>query len=182
MEFNLNSASEKKQVNTTQYQKPGIYDNVKITSVELKVSGTGKNFLFFNTVGANGEVGKSSSLWLTDAAWPVTARTLTDLLVATHNIPETDAKNMIAVGTPQELLAKVSALLVGKPFRAKFKGEETSRGAVIAVYSNCESMTIAAADTKLWYNADKDIKKYEGTAQAAPAVMNPSSDNDSLPF
>jgi hypothetical protein len=182
MNFDLSAASEKKVSNNVQYQKAGIYDNVKISSVELKQSQTGKDFLFLNTLGANGEVGKSSSLWLTDAAWPVTARTLVDLLKATHNVTEDEAKVMIAVGSPQELLSKTSTLLVGKVFRAKFKGEESSRGTVIAVLGGSESMQVATADTKLWFNPDKDIKKYEGTAQATPAVMNPSAKTDDLPF
>ena len=182
MNFDLSAASEKKQSNNVQYQKPGIYDGVKVSSVELKQSATGKDFLFLNTLGANGEVGKSSSLWLTDAAWPVTARTLVDLLQATHNVTEDEAKVMIAVASPQELLSKTSALLVGKVFRAKFKGEESSRGTVIAVLGGSESMKVEAASTKLWFNPEKDIKKYEGTAQAIPAVMNASKESDSLPF
>lgn len=182
MNFDLSAASEKKQSNNVQYQKPGIYDNVKVSSVELKQSATGKDFLFLNTLGANGEVGKSSSLWLTDAAWPVTARTLVDLLQATHNVTEDEAKVMIAVASPQELLSKTSALLVGKVFRAKFKGEESSRGTVIAVLGGSETMKTETANTKLWFNLEKDIKKYEGTAQAAPAVMNPSKQGEDLPF
>src|SRR5574343_772041 len=153
MNFDLNAASESKQTN---YQSVGIHENVKITSVELKKSMSGKPFLELKTEGAKGEVGKSSSMWLTEAAWPVTARSLVDLLKATHNITEEEAKPMIAVANEETLATKVSALLVGRLFRAKFKGEQTPKGVVIALLAGAESMRIPAAESKLYFNESKD--------------------------
>lgn len=182
MNFDLSAASEKKVVENKKYQQVGIYDNVVISSFELKQSSTGKDFLSFNTLGANGEIGKSSSLWLTEAAWPVTARTLVDLLVATNGVTDDEAKVMIAVATPQELLAKVTALLVGKKLRAVFHGEESSKGNVIAVYKGCESMKVPSAETKLYFNASKHIKPYQGTIQKTAEITAKSDETSDLPF
>lgn len=177
MNFDLSAASEKKQSTTTTYQKPGIYDNVKIASADLKVTANGTSFLQFNTVGSNGEVGKSTPLYLTTAAWPVTARRIVDLLVATHNVSDNEAKAMISVETNQQLLAKTSALLVNRPFRAKFNGEETAKGSIIAVLDGAESMSVLPENTKLWFS-EKSIKKYQGTVTTESSTPQV----DPLPF
>jgi hypothetical protein len=104
------------------------------------------------------------------SAWAITARNLVDLIVATHGVSEAEAKGMIKVENEQQLINKVSALLVGKPFRAKFKGEEGAKGGVFASLALVESMKVSP--TTLKFNPEKDIKKYTGPAvtTSAPAV------------
>ena len=184
--FNLNEASEK---NTIDYQKPGIYDNVIITEVVAEKSSVkAVPYLKLVTKGTNGEVGSSARMFLSTvvgegkktSAWAITARHLVDLLKATNNVDEATAKSMINVENEQQLISKVSALLVGKPFRAKFKGEEGQKGGIFAVLSLVESMQVDKAASSLKFSIEKDIKKYEGPKTTeAPTSAAVNSD---LPF
>lgn len=187
--FNLNDASEKMEMKTgPTYQRPGIAEGVRISKVTLEKTSTNQvDYLQLETIGLNGEVGKSNRMFLsTDvkegkkmAAWAVTARNLTDILMVTHNVDEATAKSMINVGSKQELASKLSSLVIGRPFRAKFKGVETAKGAIIAELAGVESMNVSTENTRLRYNADRDVTKYQGTTQA---IITSKRDNDDLPF
>ena len=183
MNFDLNAASEKLVSTGKTYQKPGIYDNVVIESISNGVSNKGNKFITMNTVGANGELGRTPNMYLTDAAWPMTARNLTDLIVATHNVSDDEAKAMIKVENETQLAAKLSAILVGRKFRAKFKGEQSSSGTIFAQLGGSETMQVPTAETKLYFNEAKDVKLYEGTLQPRSSTAGVAETKTSdLPF
>ena len=177
MNFDLNSAAEKLQ--STNYQTTGIFDNVVVSKVTQGVSANGNKYIQLETTGANGELGRSQDMYLTDKAWPVTGRTILELIKATHKIEEDEAKSKIKVETEDQLAAKESVLLVGRKFRAKFRGQETSKGAIIAQLGGQESMRVAREVTSLKFNPEKDIRKYQGTS--ALGVTTPAN-IDALPF
>jgi hypothetical protein len=190
--FNLKDAGDKPV--QASFQKPGIYENVKVVDVLLEKSSQ-KQVLYLKLVtsGQNGETGYSTKMFLSTtvgegkktSAWSITARNLADLICATHNIEDAKAKEMIAVETVDQLVSKVSALLVGRPFRAKFKGEEGSNGngTIFASLDRVESMQIAAENTNLRFDAARDIKKYEGPVMTSPAnAPKKEVDQDALPF
>ncbi len=181
MNFDLSKASDKLVGSGKTYQKPGIYENVVIDTITAATNKNGNDYIQMTTIGANGEAGRSPQMYITEAAWPMTARNLTDLIVATSNTTEDEAKAMIKVETKEQLATKLSALLIGKKFRAKFKGDQSSTGTIFAQLGGSESMKIAKEDSKLFFNELKDIKKYEGTVQPQQAIMAPSDDS-SLPF
>ena len=182
MNFDLNQASEKLQGTGKTYQKPGIYENVVIDTITNGESQKGNKYIQMTTVGAKGEIGRSPQMYLTEAAWPMTARNLIDLIMSTNNVTEDEAKSMIKVENETQLAAKLSAILIGKKFRAKFKGEQSSTGTIFAQLGGSESMKIAAEDSKLFFNEMKDIKKYEGTLQVKEATMKPQEASNDLPF
>lgn len=191
--FNLNDAPEK--TNNTNYEKkayqqPGIYDNVKITEVVLgKSSLRSIPYMQLKTVGPNGELGRSNNMWLSTtvgknldgspkktSGWGVTARNLIEMIVATHNISHEEARAIQLVPDNENnteklhalLVNKVSALLIGKPFRGKFKGEQGkpredgTPGLIYTTLDLVESMNIPASESKLRFDPAKDIKMYEG--------------------
>ena len=137
--FDLNEASEK---SSTDYQKPGI-TNVTFTGVVLEKTKTNQvPFIKLLTKSDSGEVGNSSQMFLstekkagkTMAAWNVTARNLVDILKSAHNVDDATAKSMITdIPTQEALVTKLSALLVGKKVRAKFKGETSEKGNIFAI-------------------------------------------------
>ena len=95
--------------------------------------------------------------------------------MAATNVSEEEAKAKINVENETQLVAKVSAILIGKPFRGKFKGEQSQKGLVFAHLAQVESMEVAP--TKMKFNADKDIKKYEGNG-----AINTAPVSSDLPF
>lgn len=186
MNFDLNAASEKSVPTGPQYQRPGIADNTRISKVSVeKTSVQQIDYLQLETTGPNGEVGKSGKMFLsTDtkpgkktSAWSVTARNLTDLIMATHNVDEDAAKSMIKVNSVDELVRVVSSLLVGRPFRAKFKGTQNEKGTVYAELSGVESMSVTPENTRLRFDASRDIIKYQPVA-----VATETKTTDDLPF
>lgn len=191
MSFNLKDANAAK-TSTVQYQRPGIYDNITVTKVNLGAASTGSKYLQFETLGADGSVGKSPQMYLNNVvtnpdkptAWSITARNLKNYIKNTHNVSEEEADKLIdGVETEEQLAKKVSALLVGRPFRAKFSGVETSKGAIIAELSGSESMKTPIGESRLKYDSTRDTKKYQGTSQATTvaAVSSQTTDSD-LPF
>lgn len=182
MNFDLNQASEKLVNNNKTYQKPGIFENVVIETVTATTNSNGNDYIQMTTIGSNGELGRSPQMYLTEKAWPMTARNIKDLLVATNNITDEEAGDMVKVETKEQLATKLSALVIGKKFRAKFKGDQSATGTIFANLGGSESMKISTEDTKLFFNEAKDIKKYEGTLQSKEATMNPQTTQDSLPF
>lgn len=186
MSFDLKEASEK--VSGPVYQRPGISENVKISKAYLDKTLTNQvSYLQLETVGADNEIGKSSRMFLStdrkegkkSSAWAVTARNLTDLIMATHNVSEEEAQNMIKVDNMDQLVTKVSAILVGRPFRAKFKGVETAKGALIAELAGVESMKVPANETRLRYDVNRDVVKFQGQR---PMEAIPQAGDSDLPF
>ncbi len=197
--FDLNQASEGRENTGINYQTPGIFDNVRVSEVVLEK--TIKNsvpYMRLITDSPEGTTGTSAKMFLsTDvktnpdgspkktSGWGVTARNLVDLLKATHNVDEETAKGLISgITTPDALVKKVSALLVGKPFRAKFGGETSSKGYIFAVIRQVESMKVEP--TKMKFNKEWDVKPYTGvtSTDSTEAVNSTSENNDinSLPF
>lgn len=191
MGFNLSDAAEQKQGSSVNYQKPGIYDNVTVTKVNLGAASTGSKYLQFETVGANGEVGKSPQMYLNTTApegkptaWSITASNLRGYIMATHNVTREEADTMLQnVPNEEAVQTKVSALLVGRKFRAKFKGVQTSRGYTIAELAGSESMQVPKEATTLKYDETRDFVPYKGTTQTVTPVMETSTTtSDDLPF
>lgn len=162
MEFNLNSASENKS-NGKSYQEVGVFDNVKITAINSAINSNGNKYIQMETVNEKGEVGRTPQMYVTEKAWPITARSLVNLTMAINDVSEEEAKKDSNFSTLEQLTSKLSALLVGKPFRAKFKGEESSRGTIIAQLDTrygIESMKVPKEQSKLTFNEERDIRKY----------------------
>lgn len=190
MSFDLNSASEEKKYTGPTYQRPGIAEDVKVTKILMeKTSVNSVDYMQLETLSPDGAVGKSNKMFLsTDtkpgkktSGWGVTARNIINLLTVTHNIDEDTAKGLFGTPTSKEDIVKVlTPLLVGKPFRAKFKGQEGRTGAVYAELAGVESMSIPTESTRLKFDASRDITKYEGvkTSETANAVNK----TDDLPF
>lgn len=195
MNFDLNQASEgQKQTTYTgpKYQRPGIVDGVAVTAVSLnKTSVNNVDYLLLETISPDGAVGKSNKMFLsTDvkpgkktSGWGVTARNIINMLTVTHNIDEDAAKALFGTPASKEDIVKIlTPLLVGKPFRAKFKGEEGRTGAIYAELAGVESMNIPTTETRLKFNPEKDIQKYEGIKQTDTEPASPVNDKDDLPF
>jgi hypothetical protein len=191
--FNLNEANESTG-SSVNYQKVGIYDNVKVTEVILAKTGLNQvPYMELKTVGEDGAVGKSNKMFLsTDvkpgkqtSAWAITARNILDLIVNTHNITRDEAKAIQLVNPAEtnpekaqaDLVNKVASLLVGKPFRAKFRGEEGTKPGVIWVSLDLtESMNVPKDQSMLRFDPARDIKKL-----IVPTATAATTTND-LPF
>lgn len=182
--FDLKDASEG---TTLKYQEPGISE---VTFTKVLLEETSKNnvpYIKLVTEGSDKEIGNSAQMFLsTDvkegkkmSAWSVTARNIVDILMNAHNCTEDEAKSMIAVNTKDDLVNKLSALLVGKKVRALFKGETSSKGNVFAVLARTESIKVPAGESKLKFNPDRDIKAYAGSA---PTELETTEVNGDLPF
>ena len=182
--FNLNAASERTE---TKYQQPGIST---VTFKEVLLDNTKTNnvpFIKLVTEGENGEIGQSSQMFLSTevkagkkmAAWNVTARNIVDILVNAHNVDEATAKGMIAVENANQLVAKLSALLVGRKVRAKFKGETSQKGNVFAILAQTESLNVPAEQSRLKFDPSRDIKPFAGIPSDATESTAVESD---LPF
>lgn len=194
--FNLSDAPEGNTLPVTVYQKTGIFDNVVISEVVLEHSSkAGVPYMRVITQGVNGEIGSGPKMYFsTDvkegkrtSGWGVTARSLTDWIMSTHNVDEVTAQDLMKeIPTIDAAIKKVSALLVGRKFRAKFKGETSQKGNIYAILAQTESMQVPLESSRLKYSADYDIKPYTGiTQQVIPSgndLMNSTVNNDSLPF
>lgn len=188
MDFNLNAASEKL---TTTYQTPGIA-TVEFTEVLLeKTKANGVAFIKLVTKNENGDLGHSSQMFLsTDvkpgkkmAAWNVTARNLVDILTSAHNCDEPTAKDMIAATSEEDLKNKLSARLVGRKVRAKFKGETSQKGNIFAILSQTESAQVPLEQSRLKFDKDRDIKPFQGVPQSNDQQSFETADKTKdLPF
>jgi hypothetical protein len=204
--FDLSRATKREERNDngnkdgyiSKYQEPGVEDNVKISEVLLEVSSKkAVPFLRLKTVNPAGAVGSSAKMFLSTtpsegkeiAAFDITARNIVDLIMATHNVDEDTAKGMIGpaqkITSNEQLRDKVAAILVGKPFRAKFKGEITSKGNTFAVMGPVESMRVE--NTRMKFNPDRDIKPYVpytgGTSTGSTnAFVTSETKGDDFPF
>ena len=180
--FNLNEASEK---STPKYQEPGI-STVEFTEVLLGETNANKiPYIKLVTKNQEGGIGQSSQMFLsTDvkpgkkmAAWNVTARNIVDILVNAHNCDEATAKSMIAVESKEQLVNKLSALLVGRKVRAKFKGETSQKGNVFAILAQTESLSITPDKSTLKFDPIRDIKPFAGVPNTSSAAVE-----QDLPF
>lgn len=176
------------------WQTPGIYENVRISEIKYGKSAIkGSPYVQLMTIGANNEVGSSSKMYLntvasegkTRCAWDITAGNLADLIVATHNIPRTEAElidlvpdNEPDVAKQHEMLVhKLSTLLCNRPFRAKFKGEQPKEnGLVFATLDRVETMNIPKEASRLRFDSKYDIKMFGQEAVEAEKAK------DDLPF
>ena len=96
MNFSLNvDDSSNEMSNNVSYQKPGVYENVKVTEIISGKSNVKQTpYIRMKTVNQNGEVGQSAYMYLSSekgegkkiAAWDITARNINDLICCTHNI------------------------------------------------------------------------------------------------
>lgn len=191
MSFNLSDAAEQQQSTGNQYQKPGIYDNTVVSKVNLGSASTGSQYIQFETTNANGEIGKSPQMYLNNTpkgdgkptAWQITARNLRSYIMNTHNVTIEDADKMVSgVESAEQLATKLSTLLVGRKFRAKFMGVQTSRGKVIAELCGSESMQVAKESSRLTYNESSDFRPYKGTIQTQEATPKVETETSDLPF
>jgi len=114
MNFNLkqeNSNSQQStQPNKVRYQRPGIYDNVKITEILFGKSSVKQTpYIQLKTVNNLDEVGNSSRMYLSNTraegkqttAWTITAKNLINLIISTNNISKQEAENIELV-SPSE--------------------------------------------------------------------------------
>lgn len=185
--FDLNQASEGST--SINYQTPGIFDNVKISEFVLEETSANKvPYIRYKTIGANNELGSSPKMFLsTDvkegkktSGWGVTARNIVELIKATHNVDDDAAKALMpAVSSKEELAQRLSALLVNKSFRAKFKGRTTEKGNIIAEVAQVESMRVSP--TKMFFNPNRDIEPFTGTTTVT-SQSGLTAASDGLPF
>ena len=101
------------------------------------------------------------------SAWDISKNAILALVAASNNLDEATAKTkMPNAKSAEELAQKLAMLVISKEFRLKVNGEEkiSQKGTkyVASSFGNgvfCESKAIAEADSKLFFNADKNIKK-----------------------
>ena len=189
MSFNL-----KQEENTTnsngsprvEYQKPGIHDNLIITDITVgKSSYKGSPFIELKTINQNNEVGRSAKMYLSTSvgegkkmsAWDMTKRNISDLILATNNITKQEVENIELVPSNtnasldeqyQMLAQKLSSLIVGKPFRGKFKGEQSATGIVYATLDKVENMNVPKVASSLRFNENTDIKLFVAVETVSP--------------
>jgi hypothetical protein len=193
MSFSLKQEEGTVQVNKyPDYQKPGIFDNIRITEIKFgRSSVKGSPYVLMHTVGENGEVGKSNRMWLTtekgqnpdgsfksQSGWSITAKNIVDLICATHDMPRSQAELIELVPSNESNIDKqyeslvntISTLLIGKPFRGKFKGEQSASGTVYATLDKVESMKIPKVSSGLRFSEQYDIKLFAQPQQSENAV------------
>jgi len=186
--FNLKQEESQNTSKYPEYQKPGVHDNIVVTAVVLGKSQIKQTpYILLETKGQNGEVGKSNKMYLsttpsegkTMAAWNMTSKNILDLIVATHNISRDEAEsielvpnNIESIEEQYQMLSnKVSELLVGKPFRGKFKGVQTKEnGPVYSTLDKVESMNVPRSATGLRFNESLDIELFR-SVEATPSVF-----------
>jgi hypothetical protein len=187
MSFNL---KQEEGSNKVEYQKPGVYDNVVVTEVVLGKSSFKKTtYIELKTLGQNGEVGKSNKMYLstvpsgtnTVAAWDITKRNIGDIVLATNNLTKQEVGEieLVPSNTTADieeqynmLAKKVASLVVGKPFRAKFKGEQNKEGGIIfSTLDKVEHMNVPKAASGLRFNEQYDIKLFKVDNQVVASAF-----------
>jgi hypothetical protein len=196
--FNFNDAVEENKKPEVSYIKsPGIYENVK--AVKTSIEETSKNnvpYLKITFETSTGDLGFSNKMFLGNdkekaeregkkaTGFQVTARNIINLVKATNNVDDETAKGML--GDPashEELAQQVAALIVGKAFRAKFRGERDAKGRVWPYWAESESMRVEKDNSKLRYNEQYDIRNQQGvTVVEGTEAINSPEGNDDLPF
>ena len=123
------------------------------------------------------------------SAWDISKNAILALVAASNSLDEATAKTkMPNAKSAEELAQKLAMLVIGKEFRLKVNGEEkiSQKGTkyVASSFSNgvfCESKSITDADSKLFFNSDKNVKKLAiepaNTSDAQSAFSSPASDS-----
>jgi hypothetical protein len=194
MSFSLNDAEDNKVSKprdpNTLYNAPGIYDNVVITDIKVDTT-PGRNHYIVPLTKSPEGLGRSRKMYLntdvkegkTTSAWKITARQIVEIIKASNNWDDTQAKNSLgnlnlsADGVninAEELAAKLSAVIVGKPFRAVFHGEQrTNAEGVTRVYTEMmyvESMNVPKAESKLKFDPAIHVKTVSVNTTTATAT------------
>jgi len=154
--------------------KPGI-NLVKVVKIENGLSSKAQAPQLTITVeDAHGaELANSYSLNTTInpgkkmSGWDVTKNAILSIVAAANSLDEASAKaKMPNAKSAEELAQKLAMLVVGKEFRLKVTGEEkiSQKGTkyVASSFGNgvfCESKQVAETESKLFFNAEKNIKK-----------------------
>lgn len=125
------------------------------------------------------------------SAWDISKNAILALVAASNNLDEATAKTkMPNAKSAEELAQKLSMLVIGKEFRLKVNGEEkiSQKGTkyVASSFSNgvfCESKSITDADSKLFFNIEKNVKKLaiEPATDSTPAFSS-NAENQSVVF
>jgi hypothetical protein len=171
--FNFENAEVSKG-NYKETIKPGI-SIVKTTTITTGVSTQKQTpYLEFTVEDSHGAELKQQYYLSTvvnpgkqKSAWDISKNAILALVAASNSLDETTAKTkMPNAKTAEELAQKLAILLTGKEFRLKVIGEEkvSQKGTkyVASSFSNgvfCESKQVAESDSKLFFSAEKNIKK-----------------------
>jgi len=193
--FNFENAEVSKG-NYKETIKPGI-SIVKVTAITNGLSSQKQTPYLEFTVEDNHGAELKQQYYLSTvvnpgkqkSAWDISKNAILALVAASNNLDEITAKTkMPNVKSAEELAQKLAMLVIGKEFRLKVNGEEkiSQKGTkyVASSFSNgvfCESKSIADADSKLFFNSDKNVKKLAiepaNTADAQSAFSSPTSDS-----
>ena len=193
--FNFENAEVSKG-NYKETIKPGI-SVVKTTGIITGVSSQKQTpYLEFTVEDSHGAELKQQYYLSTvvnpgkqKSAWDISKNAILALVAASNNLDEATAKTkMPNAKSAEELAQKLAILLTGKEFRLKITGEEkiSQKGTkyVASSFGNgvfCESKTVSEGDSKLFFNADKNVKKLAiepaNTADAQSAFASPADDS-----
>ena len=195
--FNFENAEVSKG-NYKETIKPGI-SIVKVTAITNGLSSQKQTpYLEFTVEDSHGAELKQQYYLSTvvnpgkqKSAWDISKNAILALVAASNSLDEATAKTkMPNAKSAEELAQKLAMLVIGKEFRLKVNGEEkiSQKGTkyVASSFSNgvfCESKSIADADSKLFFNIDKNVKKLAiepATSDATSAFSSP--ENDSVVF
>jgi hypothetical protein len=195
--FNFENAEVSKG-NYKETIKPGI-SIVKVTAITNGLSSQKQTPYLEFTVEDNHGAELKQQYYLSTvvnpgkqkSAWDISKNAILALVAASNSLDEATAKTkMPNAKSAEELAQKLAMLVIGKEFRLKVNGEEkiSQKGTkyVASSFSNgvfCESKSIADADSKLFFNIDKNVKKLAiepATSDATSAFSSP--ENDSVVF
>ena len=191
--FNFENAEVSKG-NYKETIKPGI-SVVKTTAITNGVSSQKQTpYLEFTVEDAHGAELKQQYYLSTTvnpgkqkSAWDISKNAILSLVAASNSLDEASAKSkMPNAKTAEELAQKLAILMTGKEFRLKVTGEEkiSQKGTkyVASSFGNgvfCESKSVSEADSKLFFNAEKNIKKLaiEPAASMDSTFASPAADS-----
>jgi hypothetical protein len=193
--FNFENAEVSKG-NYKETIKPGI-SVVKTTGIITGVSSQKQTpYLEFTVEDSHGAELKQQYYLSTvvnpgkqKSAWDISKNAILALVAASNNLDEATAKTkMPNAKSAEELAQKLAILLTGKEFRLKITGEEkiSQKGTkyVASSFGNgvfCESKSVSEAESKLFFSADKNVKKLAiepaNTTDAQSAFSSPAADS-----
>lgn len=175
--------------------KPGI-SVVKVTTITNGLSAQKQSpYLEFVVEDAHGAELKQQYYLSTTvnpgkqkSAWDISKNAILSLVAASNNLDEASAKaKMPNAKSAEELAQKLAILMTGKEFKLKVVGEEkiSQKGTKYVASSFgsgvfCEAKAVSDADSKLFFSADKNIKKLAiepaSTTEASTAFSSPVDD------
>jgi len=193
--FNFENAEVSKG-NYKETIKPGI-SVVKTTAITTGVSSQKQTpYLEFVVEDSHGAELKQQYYLSTvvnpgkqKSAWDISKNAILALVAASNNLDEATAKTkMPNAKSAEELAQKLAILMTGKEFRLKVTGEEkiSQKGTkyVASSFGNgvfCESKSVSEAESKLFFSADKNVKKLAiepaDTTEAQSAFSSPAADS-----